>query len=280
MVVLPLRSATNPKRREDSPTFAGRRALSFVKRSTLRTSKLEPSTNHQAAGCAVVSSLGEPSARDGSGPSRGHVRLSIEDEGVLLFDDTERNNSSPALHTEDSFSFLNRNSGPVWTRIRTELETWYGDFPDADGDLRARFRDRTPAQHFGAWWELYLHRIFSRVGFNVEVHPGLEGSSDRPDFHVSDDNCAFYVEALTVFSGIAGEGRHGPRESEVLEAIEGLEGGIWFLQVNFDRVGGSSPRRAVLRRRLASWLSELDPDVVETETERGAPFPTTLIEVE
>jgi hypothetical protein len=197
----------------------------------------------------------------------------------VLFDDVTRTDPSPASHTEDSFSFLNRNSGPVWTRIRDELEAWYSDFPDADGDLRARFRDRAPAQHLAAWWELYLHRVFSQVGYTIEVHPQLEGSSDRPDFLVSNGEHAFYVEALTAFSGIVDEGRHGAREAEVLEAIEGLEKGIWFLKVNFDRVGSSSPGRAAVREQLRSWLSAFDPNAVTADMNAGLPFPSTKIEV-
>jgi hypothetical protein len=198
----------------------------------------------------------------------------------LLFDEFERSDASQAAYTEGSFNFLNRNSGPVWTRIRDELEAWYRDFPDADGDLRARFRDRAAAQHFAAWWELYLHRVFSQVGFKIEVHPKLEGSSDRPDFLVSGDKQAFYVEALTAFSGIVEEGRHAGREAEMLDAVEGLATNDWFLQVNFDQVGSSSPRRAIVRKRLEAWLSDFDPDIVEAEAAQDMPFPSTTIEVD
>jgi hypothetical protein len=198
----------------------------------------------------------------------------------VLFDAIERNDPSQASYAEDSFSFLNRNSGPVWARIRDELEVWYRDFPDVDGDLRARFRARAPGQHFAAWWELYLHRVFSRQGFRVTVHPKLEGSSDKPDFLVTDGEDTFYVEALTAFSGISEEGRHGAREAEMLDAIEGVETSDWFLQVNFDEVGSSSPRRAMVRRRLETWLSAFDPDVVEAEANRGLPFPSTTVELD
>lgn len=57
-----------------------------------------------------------------------------------LFDKVERDDDSPAWRNEDSFTFLNRAAGVVWQRQRDLLEAWYLDFPDADGDLRARFR--------------------------------------------------------------------------------------------------------------------------------------------
>lgn len=123
-----------------------------------------------------------------------------------LFDDFERTNPFPAKEGEDSFSFMNRVAQPFWERIRSELDEWFAVYPPEDAkDLRSRFRDQSPAQHYAAWWELYLHELFRRLGFEIEVHPELEGVSGRPDFRVARDDAAFYVEAATTFSGIVGD---------------------------------------------------------------------------
>lgn len=74
---------------------------------------------------------------------------------LTLFDDVDRTDALPGSYMEDSFSFLNRAAGPYWDRIRGELEAWYREFADPNGDLRARFRKSSSAQHCGAWWELY-----------------------------------------------------------------------------------------------------------------------------
>ena len=66
---------------------------------------------------------------------------------------------------------------------RDELERWYARFPDRDGDLRSRFRGRD-SSHDGAFFELFLRELLSRLGFSVEVHPTLKKGS-RPDFLVS-----------------------------------------------------------------------------------------------
>ena len=78
----------------------------------------------------------------------------------------ERTDPGHARYGEDSFSFLDRVDQRYWERIRNELESWFAGYPDEEkADLKARFRDKSPAQHFAAWWELYLHRLFSRLGF-------------------------------------------------------------------------------------------------------------------
>lgn len=82
-----------------------------------------------------------------------------------LFEEVERTNSSPAAYNEDSFSFLNRAAGPYGQRVRTVLDDWYAVFPDTSADLWQRFRKPDPKQHYAAWWELYLHHIFTNLGF-------------------------------------------------------------------------------------------------------------------
>ena len=179
-------------------------------------------------------------------------------QGTVLFDAIERNDPSQASYAEDSFSFLNRNSGPVWARIRDELEVWYRDFPDVDGDLQARFRGRAPGQHFAAWWSCTC----------TGCSPGRASesrstrSSKGPQINLTFSSLTARTRStwkLTAFSGISEEGRHGAREAEMLDAIEGVETSDWSLQVNFDEVGSSSPRRATVRRRLETWLSAFDP---------------------
>ncbi len=191
-----------------------------------------------------------------------------------LFDQIERTNPSPAGHREDSFSFLNRVDGPYWGNVRDQLELWYEAFPDADGDLRSRFRNAAPQQHYAAWWELYLHRLFKRLGFEIEVHPVLEHSSGRPDFALTRKQEFFYVEALTVFSGIDEPGRHGAREAEITEALESVNNGDFHLKLRFIQVGSASPRRAPIVREVTGWLNSLDPNAVTNGMERTYELPT------
>jgi hypothetical protein len=118
-----------------------------------------------------------------------------------LFDDTERSNSRQARFSEDSFSFLNRAGGPYWERIRSELNAWYDAFPDETRDLWRRFRSHDRRQHYGAWWELYLHRLMTALGFEATPNAQLPGARSRPDFLAVRGEQSFYVEAVTGFLG-------------------------------------------------------------------------------
>ena len=113
----------------------------------------------------------------------------------LLFSVGRRVNPLHAGYAESSFAFLDRVAQPYWARIRDELDRWFADFPEGEHarDLRNRFRKDDPRQHYAAWWELYLYTFLRRSGFEVEVHPYVHGTRDRPDFLVRSRRGVFYV---------------------------------------------------------------------------------------
>jgi hypothetical protein len=170
---------------------------------------------------------------------------------------------SPAEHGEDSFRFMNRVDQPFWERIGDEFERWFAAYPrEHAADLRGRFRDAAPGQHFGAWWELYLHRLFSQLGFEVEVHPELPGAPGRPDFRLVRGKESFLMEAAVTFSGIVDEERHGERENWIMAAIDRAENPNFFVRLEIERGGLERPSVRELVAPLERWVAGLDPDEV------------------
>jgi hypothetical protein len=177
-----------------------------------------------------------------------------------LFDEVKRTDSSPGRYSEDSFKFLNRADGVVWERIREKLEEWYAAFPDVNGDVRARFRSPDPRQHFPAWWELYVHSLLLAMGFKLTVHPSVPGTTGHPDFLAKRGDESFYVEAVTVFSGIVTPGRRAVLEGEVQDMINEIDASKFMIMMRYDRVGTKRPRRRAIRPPIEAFLATLDAD--------------------
>jgi hypothetical protein len=114
-----------------------------------------------------------------------------------LFDDRSR--SGPAYKTdgESVFDFYNRVDRPEWARARDELEDWYSQYPDDNGDLRKRFRKPGADQHFGAWWELWVYTFYRLLGYEVTPHPTMPNGT-KPDFLVSRNGRSTYVECKAI----------------------------------------------------------------------------------
>jgi hypothetical protein len=194
---------------------------------------------------------------------------------TTLFDQIERTNASPAGYNEDSFSFLNRVAGPYWQGVRTALDKWYAVFPDASTDLWKRFRKADPKQHYAAWWELYLHHLFTNLGFRVTPNAELPQGNSRPDLLVERGNRFFYVEAVTVFSGIASSETHTALEPRILDIINTIDASNYFVSVSFTQSSTAMPKAADITTPIEKWMAEHDPDDILKL--QASDLPTTTI---
>jgi hypothetical protein len=148
--------------------------------------------------------------------------------------------------------------------LRDELEAWFESLPaHGKADLCGRFLNRSAHQHYPAWWELYLFTLFSRLGFEVEVHPATGARRTHPDFRCTRGDARFYLEATTVFSGIVEEGRHAERESWILDLVNEARNPNFFVHLAFRVIGSQRPKRAEIVTPIERWLAALDPDAVE-----------------
>jgi hypothetical protein len=200
---------------------------------------------------------------------------------LRIFDKRQRDDAYPAREGEDSFSFLNRVDTPFWAQVRELLEDFFSRYPSEHAEsLRRDFRSRLPGRHFAAWWELYLHELFGRLGYDIIIHPALEGTERRPDFGLSREGAEVLVEASVVFSGIAGsEEEMGAAPGWMLAAFEGIENPNFFVSIHEVASHGEEQlKRAEIARPVEEWLVELDPDQVSREYEEDGRFPSLRVE--
>ena len=106
---------------------------------------------------------------------------------------------APARHGEPHFTYLARTGRPLFARVRELMEAWLAEVPKHHREgLAARLRNEDD-QHFeAAFFELYLHALFRRLGFRPTLHPRAGGRGRRPDFLMESAKTRFLVEAATV----------------------------------------------------------------------------------
>jgi len=180
----------------------------------------------------------------------------------LVFDDRERTDPSPASHSENTAAFLNRVAGGYWDQVRDLVEDWASRVPEVGGrDIVARLRSSSDRQSRAAFWELYLHETFLRAGYEVELHPSVQGPRP-PDFLVSRGEERFYVEATCVFGAGTDAGAIARRQ-DLYDAVERIHSPNFFLSIDVEAIGPHAPATSRLRRALERWLSGLNPDETE-----------------
>jgi hypothetical protein len=188
-----------------------------------------------------------------------------------LFDDCQRTDASPARDIEPSFNFLNRSAGAFWDNVRSELERWYAEYPDASCDLRSRFQDSDEHQHLAAWWELYTYTVFRRLGYEVEVHPPMSASTKNPDFLISRESTSFYVECVTMFDDASIDNPAG--RAWICECTNRAKNPDFMVNLDIGQVGTGQLRVSEVTQPLEEWLATLDADATRADAETGLDGP-------
>jgi len=190
---------------------------------------------------------------------------------LSLFDSIDWVDTGPAKHSEPSFEYLNRSGRPAAHETRNLLDKWFDRFPDnAGAELRARFRSPNDHQHFGAFFELYLHELLSSLGFTVELHPTLsKAETTHPDYLVlRSGKKVFYVEA-TITGVSEAEAAAKARESVVYDALDRMRSPNFFILIRVRGSPTTPPDAKAMRRFLKRKLRDLDPDEMASRLQSG-----------
>ncbi len=114
----------------------------------------------------------------------------------MLFDQNPRGLGEKKPLSMPWFQYLNSSTLPSANIVRMTWETFFSNIGNSrKGELRGRFRSLRDQDHIAACFELYLHELMIRSGYEVT-------SCERPDFLVTNDSGdRFYLEACCVFPG-------------------------------------------------------------------------------
>jgi hypothetical protein len=163
------------------------------------------------------------------------------------------------LYSESVYAYYRDSERLPMVAIRTLLEQWFAEVPASEQlDLAQRFRSPILRQHRSALFELYLHHLLVRSGFQVQFHPDVAGTQNHPDFLVLKDGTArFYLEAIAVGNS-AKEESEVNRINQVYDTLNALESPDFYVSVRVEGAPASSPAGAKLRKDLTKWLATLN----------------------
>ena len=169
----------------------------------------------------------------------------------------------PKRYGEPIYTYYRDSERAGIVTIRALLEDWFLEIPAAEQlDLQQRFRSPIERQHRSAVFELFLHHMLLRLGFQLEFHPRIPGVATRPDFLVSQNGQAlFYLEAIAVGNSVREEAGEN-RMNQVYDALNNLDSPDFYLGLRVEGAPETPPPGARLRGELTRWLATLDRQAI------------------
>lgn len=156
-----------------------------------------------------------------------------------LFDSIERVYLEAARHNENVYDYYNISARTDIAIIRNTLESWFLNYPeDEKKELKSRFKKDFDS----AFYELFLYELFSKLGYEIIIHPDLPYSPKRPDFLICRDSLEMYVEAKVVTNKTDEQEAFERKINEFYDNLNKLDSGDFMLCVErFDILTKKQP---------------------------------------
>ena len=178
---------------------------------------------------------------------------------MRIFDDFARDDPGRMYDGESMFLFLNRSSRPAVEATRLTIEDWFAAYPpDHQGSLRGSIRSKINNQHHAAYFELFLHELFRKMGFRITIHPDIPNSNHHPDFYLTSDNLSpFYVEAKLASGQSESEIAEEKLWGDVIRCIDEIESPDFYLTIHPKSIPDSPPRLTDIKKHVTKFIHNL-----------------------
>lgn len=184
-----------------------------------------------------------------------------------LFEPIERTYTGPSNHNENSYDYYNRSARKDISIIRDTLNKWFIQYPnDEKLELKNSFRKKFD----DCFYELFLHQLFTKLGFDIQIHPELPNTSKKPDFLLKKGDLEFYVEAKIVKNKSHQQEAVDRKINEFYDNLSKLDTINFLLDIDeFILKSEKQPSTKGLIKRIEEELEGLDSELVMEKITAG-----------
>lgn len=177
---------------------------------------------------------------------------------IKLFDEKQRTLEGPAKYNADPYEYYNNSIRPEVGRVREIMESWFQEYPyEEKTDLKSRFQ----ASFDAAFFELFIYTIFTRLGYNLQIHPELPESLKRPDYLATKDGNEIYIEVKHLTTLTQLEQAAERKKNVVLDSIDRVDSSKFLLMLDeITFKDGSQPSGKGIIKYFDNELSKIDAD--------------------
>ena len=197
---------------------------------------------------------------------------------MVLFENIERTFLGPSSHNENTFDYYNRSARKDISIVRETLNSWFENYPnDEKKELKSSFKKKFD----DCFYELFLFQLFTKLGFDIQVHPELPNTSKKPDFLLKKGKLELYAEAKIVKNKSNQEEALDRKINEFYDNLSKLDSKGFLLNLDtFTLKTQKQPSTKWLIQRIEKKIAEFDPDLVTEEVTQKGFESIPVIEIE
>lgn len=177
---------------------------------------------------------------------------------MVLFEEKDRFDFQYAEHNVNIFEFFDSNAQNRVKVVRDVLNDWFSRYPEShQKDLKQGFKN----DFYTAMYELFIHELFIKQGFQLFPHPIIPNSSKRPDFLAVKDSTEFYIEA-TVLTGISEEeSKKQNFQDNLINQLQKINSpNCWLALYNIKFKTDNQPATKKIKKAIEAKLTKINPD--------------------
>lgn len=189
-----------------------------------------------------------------------------------LFDESMRVETTVPPIGESMFDQISRTPGLLGDDIRSHLNSLVQAYPaEHRSELVGRLKSRVdPVDFYASYWELLLYRTLTAAGYEVECHPDVPGTRNRPDFRATRAGRRVYVEAKLIGNSAHERRRQRERDEIWAELDRRVTSEHFFVRLGVEHRGSGQIPHKQLASSVRQWLDGLDVHAVrETASSHG-----------
>lgn len=184
-----------------------------------------------------------------------------------LFDSFERTCLEFAKHNDNTYEYYNNSARTDMSKVRDTLERWFYNYPEEEKkELKSRFKKDFDS----SFYELFLHELFCKLGYNITIHPDLPSSPKKPDFLISKDNLELYIEAKVVKGKTVEQEAFERKRNELYDNLNKLNTKDFFLNIeDVCFLTQKQPSTKEMIKCIEEELKKIGPDTLREELEKN-----------
>ena len=193
----------------------------------------------------------------------------------MLFKEVSEKDESPQERGETTYDYLCRSSNTQAKWVRDTLNIWFSKIKDGD---KPEIERRIKTEFESIFSEMLVHNLFTNLGYKLEEHPEISGTTKRPDFKAVKGEENIYLEVKIVNDESTEESAIKKVRESIYQQIDDIKSPKYFFNLSkLIQKKKGQPSLKKFKSQVAQLIAQSNPEQDEKKfQESGYSYLPTL----